>query len=220
MKKNKNGILYPSSIGDDFTEERDILTRRPDIHFEKPIDTDEDGERHIEYKEDSTVNDVRQQVKDLINGYKKLSEFVDIVQTKIDNRVGDKFVARLDNKVDSVVIAAISRCFPEARDKTTISFEMYKQCLARQQLYAQNVPDVSQEDIENEKANPYRTTFGGYGKPTGHSRNEIDNPANKIIEPIDLEEFKKQGIITLFMELKDMILDLVILQVKKMINPF
>jgi hypothetical protein len=219
MKKNKTGIFYPNSITDDFTEERDILTRRPDIHYDKPLDTNEDGEQHTNYVDNITVDDVKQQVKDLITGYKKLNEFVDIVEKKIDTRVGDKFIARLDKKVDSHVIDAISRCFPEAKDKTSISFEMYKQCLVRQQQYAQNVKDVSQEDIDNEKANPYRTTFGGYGKPTGKSRNEIDNPANNIIEPIDLADFKAQGIIDLFELMKNLILKLIISQIKKMVFP-
>lgn len=213
MASKKNQVIpvnLPNSLGDDFSDDRKILTNRPSVEYEEPPTyIDEDGGYSAPVAPE-TVDDARKQVKQIIDGYKKVEDLADLTQKRVDDRVGN-YSVNLDPKKDSHVMAAIERCFPEARDKTKISYEMYKQCLARMNNSGK-IDFVGQEDILEARKNPLKTNFGGYGNISGMNRGEISSPAN-VVEPIDLKEFQNSAIPKLFDLLKPLVLGLVLAQI-------
>jgi len=185
-------------MADDFTQERDILTFRPDIDYEEPevdIYSDEPLDDQI-----STLEDARKAVGDLKTSYKAIEKLADQAQKRVDKRVGD-YVVNLDSKTDALVIAAIKRSFPEAKDPTKITFEMYKQCLAR--TNTSEMPQVTTKDLLAAQQNPLKTDFSGYGAPPGLNRPEISSPA-KIVEPLDMGEFQNNIVKELFQLLQSL----------------
>lgn len=176
----------------DFTQERDILTFKPDIEYEEP-DVDILDEQPLE-DQVSTLEDARKAVDDLSNSYKAVEKLAELTQKRVDKKVGN-YVVNLDPNVDALVVEAIRRSFPEAKDPTKITFEMYKQCLAR--TNNAELPQVKAEDLAAAKQNPLKTDFSGFGAPPGMNRPEINSPA-KIVEPLDMNELQQNLLKQLF----------------------
>lgn len=179
-------------MADDFNQERDVLTYRPNIQYEEPdveLFTDEPLDEQI-----NTLEDARQATNDLSKSYSAVEKLAELAQKRVDDRVGN-YVVNLDPKADALTIAAIKRAFPEAADPTKISFEMYKQCLSRANVPA--LPEITTADLLAAKKDPLKTDFSGYGMPAGMNRPEITNPA-KIVEPLDMEEFQQDLLKQLF----------------------
>jgi hypothetical protein len=182
----------PDLVSHDFTQEREVLTRRPDIHYEEPY-TDDFSEEPTE-TETVSLEEARQEVDDLIKSYQAVERLAALAEKRVDQRVGN-YVVSLDPKVDASVIDAIRRSFPEAKDPTKISYEMYKQCLAR--VDTTNLPKVTDQDLKEAKKNPLKTDFSGFGAPAGMNRPEVSSPA-RIVDPIDTDSFRDGLIQNLF----------------------
>jgi hypothetical protein len=194
-KKQQLSLNLPDEMGNDFEDDRDILTYKPRIEYqEPPVDPDTDGGYGDSTDEPETIEEARKEVEDLVEGYRKVEQLAELTQKRVDSRVGD-YSIQLDPKVDSHVIAAVSRCFPEASDPTKISYEMYKQCLARQNNVDPDV--VTKGDILEARKDSGRTNFGGYGLPPGLGRSEVSSPA-EVVQPIDLQEFQDNSITELW----------------------
>ena len=202
-------LNLPNELGNDFSDDRKILKNRPTIEYEEPDAAREEDTGVASSVEPETIEEARQQVQEVIDGYKQVEDLADLTQKRVDERVGN-YSIQLDQSRDSHVIDAIGRCFPEAKDKTKISYEMYKQCLSR--INNAKIDYVSQEDILEARKNPLKTDFAGYGNLSGMNRNEISSPAN-VVEPVNLKDFQNSAIPKLFDLLKPLVLGLVLAQI-------
>lgn len=199
MAKKEDQVIkynFPDLEGENFDQERDVLTHKPKINWTAPPTEEGAG---ASTDEPSTIEDARNEVNDLIKSYKAIAKLAELVQDKIDERVGN-YSVQLDPKADSVVIDAIKRSFPEAKDPSKISYAMYKQCLAR----ATSVPMVDPKDILEAQGDPLRTVFGSNKRP------EV---GTTIIEPIDTQAFQDSAIKKLFELLTPLMLGLVLAQI-------
>lgn len=182
----------PDERGNDFSQEREVLTSRPDIRYVEP-DLTVWSEEPTETDPES-LEEARQEIVNLKKSYNAIEKLAGLAQKRVDSRVGDLVVA-LDPEVDALTISAIKRSFPEAKDPTKISYEMYKQCLARADVSA--LPNITDKDLQSATRNPLKTDFSGYGTTTGLNRPETSNETN-IIDPIDLKSFQSNAIKDLF----------------------
>lgn len=182
----------PDMVTHDFEQERDILTRKPDIHYEEPIA--DDFYQDPQEISPTSLEDARQEVDNLIKSYKAVEQLSALAQERIDKRVGN-YTVSLDPEVDASVIDAIQRSFPEAKDPTKITYEMYKQCLAR--VDKSTLPQISDQDLVDAKKDPLKTNFSGYGNPSGMNRPEVSSPA-RVVDPIDLKKFRQSAVKNLF----------------------
>jgi len=182
----------------DFERESDVFNRRPIIEWEvPPIDEDDAFYSTKETEEYETeLKDLRETVDDLINSYNALEKLADVIENKINDKVKG-YVVKLNPVIDSHVIEAIKRAFPEVEDPTKINFEMYKQCLAR--YNKSNTPVISEKDVQEAKNDPTRTDFGGYGNEPGMNRPEIQQ--NGMMKPLDLKKFQKGAITKLWKQI-------------------
>ncbi|RLC08699.1 MAG: hypothetical protein DRI24_22955 [Deltaproteobacteria bacterium] len=205
-RKEKTSFPLPDDIGHDFERQNDILTFRPRINFVQPEQQplDEFVDHEIELPD--TIDTLRQQTEDLVEGYAAVVKLAEQAQRRIDDRVANSgnFSAKLDPKVDAAVIAAIKRCHPEHEDSTTLTFGVYKDCLTRLRQNRPRVPQVTAEDIKAAKEDPLRTDFGGYGNQHGENRPEISSAAGAV-SPLDLSAFQAAGVLALFLLLFPMI---------------
>ena len=193
IKKDElGGVFLPNMEGDSFSDDREILTNKPKIEYEEPPTEYDAYERAPE--ELDTLDDVRNRVDGLRKSYNAIEKLADLAQARIDQRVGN-YTVSLDKDADSHVIEAIKRAFPEAKDPTKITFEMYKQCLARANPSV--IPSVSMKDILDAKNDPLRTDFAGLGSTPGQNRPEVSSPA-KLVEPLNLQDFQDSIVKKLF----------------------
>lgn len=194
IKRKDLPFFLPGATKDDFEDDRKILTERPDIKYEEPATEYDAYEGNPEDKPLDTLDGIRSRVEGLRKSYNAIEKLSDLAQQRIDQRVGN-YSVRLDKNADSHVIEAIKRAFPEAKDPTAITYEMYKQCLAKANLA--QVPSVSNQDIINSKNDPFRTDFSGLGAPSGQNRPEVSSPT-KMVEPLDLNNFQESILKKLF----------------------
>jgi len=213
-KKYERAVSLPGEVGNSFENEDYVLTYKPVIEYVAPetIELD-DG---IQAAVPRTIEGVRQETEDLIEGYRAIKELSEIAQQRIDQRVeaAGGLTIHLDPKADSSVIAAMKRRFPDG-DPTKITYDQYRDCLDAQRRNQVDLPLVSATDIQNAKADPFRTDFGGLGNLAGMNRAEIASPA-QVVEPIDITSFQTTVVKQLFEMLTPMIKDLIL----KVVNPF
>lgn len=195
--KEDKTIALPDDIGGSFDEERRILTYKPSIEYEEP--PQEDIDYGVADPETSEIEDARKRTESIIENYKSINQLTNIAQGRIDSRIeaGGGFEINLDPARDAQVVSALKRCFPEAKDHSKISYEMYKQCLMRMNKAAGSTPGISPADVQTAKEDPLRTNFGGIGSPPGMNRTEISSPASNVA-PIDLAAFQAAGVLALF----------------------
>ena len=200
MKKNqrKEDQVYPleGDSGHDFSEEDHILNWRPKIQWVEPDSEFLEGVDTVEVSDN--IEDVRNRVKDLVDGYKRVSSLIDLAVKRIDARVksGGGLEVNLDPIADQSVIAAIKRRFPK-EDSSKITYKMYKQALQCMQAGAPLVPAVTAANVRAAKADPTTTNFGGYGNKAGTNRPEV-NSLGQAAKPVDLQEYQKNAVISLF----------------------
>lgn len=197
-KKEEQIFPFLQEPGHTFDRQDDILNFKPVIEFVEPEQIPLEDEDFIE-PEDTTIDDLRLQTEDLINGYKALSQLIDQTQKRIDNRVSAAggINVKLDPNKDAAAIAAMKRQFPDLDDHTTIPYDCYKKCLKDLGSKGADVPSVLDEEIKAAKTDPLRTDFGGLGNQSGENRPEISSVAN-VVNPIDLSAFQAAGVIALF----------------------
>lgn len=196
-KKEDTLTPSPGDVGHSFEREDIVLNYKPTIEYEEPPQEDV-GQAPIE--ENREIEEARNRTQQLIDNYKKINDLTDIAQRRIDNRVqaGGGLEIQLDPQRDAHVISALKRCFPEAKAHNKITYEMYKQCLARMNKSPGSVPQVRATDVQAAKEDPLRTDFGGFNAPPGLNRPEIASPAAGSIQPIDLSAFQAAGVLALF----------------------
>lgn len=209
-KSELYGLTLPDEVGGDFDRERDILTERPRIGYEEP--PSEEDETEVS-DPPTTISDARKEVENLIAQYKSIEQLADLTQERIDQKVGN-YTIQLDPNKDYLVISAIKRSFPEAVDPTKISYEMYKQCLARSKVNLSQIPLMTPADILAAQDDPFRTDFNGLGSTPGLNREEIASPAS-VISPLNMEDFVEAAVKQIFEMLKDLQIKLI----KKIVIP-
>jgi hypothetical protein len=210
--KERTSLPMPDELGHDFEDDHHILTFRPKIAFIQPPTQELDGGDDINFPvdtSDDSIDAMRQQARELRNGYEKLHKLAEITQGRIDQRIAADggFEMHLDPQVDAHVIAAIKRRYPDKTDPNKITVEDYKRCLSNI-ANSVTLPGIDPEAVRAAKSDPYRTDFGGYGNKPGDNRVERQTSVQGI-QPLDINKFQANAIIKLFEMLKDMITDLI-----------
>lgn len=213
-KKYELPITLPSDQGNSFEDDDFILTYKPVIEYVAPETVDlDDGEEIVKPK---SLEEIRTTTEGLIENYRAVEKLAEIAQERIDKRVEacGGLTIHLDPKTDSHVVEAMKRKFPDA-DPTKITYDQYRDCLDAQRRNQVDLPLVSAEDIQNAKADPFRTDFGGLGNLPGMNRAEVASPA-QVVEPIDITSFQTTVIKQLFEMMTPLIKNLII----DVVNPF
>lgn len=188
----------------DFSETRDLLNRRPNIHFVEPDQIAGEQLAVSEAEPPTTVTNQTEQLQEVIAQYKRLEDLSDVAQARIDARVGETDMC-LDPEVDYNVIVSLKRKFGDV--KPCITYEQYKICLAElAKLGQESALRVTEDDLLNAATRSQPATFGGYTKDIGMLRPEVQ--FKSPIKPIDHESFQKDSVKKLFKMLLPMITQL------------
>lgn len=197
----------------DFSSDRDIINFKPRISFVEPPQIE--GEPPTAKPEPLTIDEVQRGIQELIDAYRRVEQIADITQARVDQRAKNLEI-NLDPLVDAPTIDSIKRAFPDKKDPTKITFDDYRHCLGELNSHAENnVPTLSQEDLDKALSDKLKTDFGGLGKPSGLNRPELDS-ASQIIKPINIPEFQKEAVEGTFNLMKPLITSLI----KKLVKPF
>lgn len=189
--RKKQSIVLPSDLGNDFTQEDDILTSRPEINWEEPPPEEGDDFAKSKPTEDKRLIQV-------INGYDRLGKIADKLADDIDKKVGE-LEFELDPIKDAITISAIKRMFPEKKDPTKLNYQMYKKCLACEQARKAKLPVISPDMVL--KANS--TNLGGTNSKPGKLRPELTNPLADNV--VDLAKFQEQATKDMFKMMEDLV---------------
>jgi hypothetical protein len=193
----------------DFSSDRDIIEYKPVLSFEEPPQIE--GEQQQE-EDKTTIDEVIQRTQTLIDEYQKLEQLTDIAQARIDQRAKG-FIVNLDPAADAPIIEAIKRHFPDKENPATITFEEYRECLKDINNHIEDrLPAIDPAKVDQASSDPFRTDFGGRGKPDGLNRPDL-NSDGRIVDPLDLIKFQNDQIKKLFEMLKPQVKDLI----KKMV---
>ena len=198
MSRKKDEVDYslPGDVGHDFEDEADILNYKPTIVWDPP--PPEEGDEPAP-AEATYVNDSRKRAEGIAEGYSRIVALTNAVQLKIDDRVKKLggLTITLDPVQDFATIAAIKRRFPDIKDPTKLTYDMYKKALAcAQQNTKPTVPRITAKGILAARQNPALTNFGGYGEQPGNLRREIVGPS--FGKPVNMDEFQKNASLDLF----------------------
>jgi len=205
MGKKKDYLLpLPDDVGHDFEDDDFILNYRPVIEYVEP--GQEFPDNYMEEPAEPLLDDLRNQTQGLIDANEAVGKLADLAQQRIDNRVAASggLTIQLDPKVDGLAIAAMKRRFP-GEDPAKITYDMYKNALDCIDRQAPTPPKITDKDIRAAKADPLRKDFGGLGKQPGQNRAEVNSPM-QVVEPVDLEDFQDNAVISLFALLLPMIM--------------
>jgi len=211
----------------EFRQSRDILNNRPTINYIEPDQIVPDFS--LEDEDEDTLDNARDDVDTLIEDYQLLAQDADALSKEIDAKAKD-LVINLDPVQDSHIIDALERVVLDediqqalnaeaklAIKKKQIPYALYKQCIkdtGEQSL--KNFHPQDPNDVLRAEADPFRTNFGASGKLSGLKRPELDE-SNKIVEPVNLKDFKAAMIIELFSLLTGPINGLIIDKVKDLV---
>lgn len=201
-----NFINFKSNLIDqNFEDEHDILTFKPNISFVEPQQIPGAQLPDFDVKEPDTIDDLRARTKDIINQYQAVKKLTEQVKRRIDQRVINSggVVIKLDPIKDSHIIAAMKREFPNKQDHASIDYETYKECLKKHEV--STPPFITNQDIVDARSNPLRTDFGGFNNQRGENRPEISSLAGGI-QPLDLSAFQAAGILAIFLMMLPMII--------------
>lgn len=183
---------------DDISFEKDdfILNYRPQIDFVEP---DQEPYEIPEIEVKPTIDAVRQDANELLNGLHVANKLIDSLQERVDNRVNSLggVTVKLDPNKDYATVAAIKRRFPNKEDPTVITYDDYKEVLNCIKKNSPTPPLITTTDIKDAAQDPYRTEFGGSDNQQGENRPEISSPMENI-KPLDLDAFQKAGILAIF----------------------
>ena len=201
--KRPNDPSVHTLSGNDFEDEHEILTSRPQIEWEPP--PPEDGEE-LKPAVIPVFEENRRRAEAIVEGYKRVVKLVDSLQTQIDKRVENAggLEISLDPKKDVSTISAIKRRFPDVKDPTKIDYKTYKKALACSQPKL-TVPALTMEDILKARQNPTTTNLGGLGEKPGALRQQNIGP--QFGDPVDLDQFQKNAVLDLFKMMEGLIGD-------------
>jgi len=179
-------------------DSRDLLEYRPDIGFIEPeVQSEEPPEKlytqHIDPKTPVLVAKATQKFAE------NIEKVAESVQEEAD-RLSEGFCITLDRKRDYTAIMAMRRHYPNS-DPFKICYEQYKQCKEHLREVANGTSSkmltaVSKETINKEKA-AINKAFGS--SSTNRDLSEILSsigpksdmrPTDKLLEPLDIEEFQ------------------------------
>jgi len=202
MATRKEEVELPlgSELSNSFEEEDHLLNYKPTIEWEEP--PEEFLEDNIPIAPDSNIDETKQRVQGVIDGYNRITQLADAVQKQVDTRVGTLDI-NLDPAVDAHTIAAIKRRFP-TKDPNTLTYNMYRQALQCLQNNAIQAPQVTATDVQGAKNDPTRTNFGGLGNKAGQNRAEVSSAANSM-KPLDLQKYQKQATLAMFKLMEDLV---------------
>lgn len=175
------------------SQSRSILNFRPVIDFVEPA---------VEAATPNPVAAPPPIIDDIVEAEKvrvelfNLAESVDVLATALQARIDLKakdMAIKLDPLVDSLVIDAINRAYPDL-ESGAITYDMYKQCRENMRLYADAQAaknNVSQEDIAAAAQDPngIASIFNSAAAKDGSLRPER-MPKAQLIDPIDLSKFQ------------------------------
>jgi hypothetical protein len=186
---------------------KSILSFRPNISFVEPEQQDSPISPQPEDVIPQQVEDRRIKIKNLADSVVSLAK---AVQIKIDNKSKDQIII-LDSGMDNAVIRALRRSYPDAANFDRITYEQYKECRDRLRDYADQVAvrsAITQDEVDNarEQMAHGKFTIGGVGTEqatNGGLRPELDD-RNRLIDPLDMEEFQLDLIKLLFEMLYNM----------------
>lgn len=196
-----------------FSDSREILKFRPRIEFVEPEQVPDDKFVPEDLQPPETIEDTKDKIQSLIDGYARVEKLADLAQEKVDRIVGNDFAVHLDPAVDAAVIGCMRKEFPDRDDHTKITFADYRHCVeAINEIGRSKAPIVSAEEIlaaqQAAAEGVIKVDFGPLGLKNGLARPEVDKGA-QMVEPIDLEQFQNQGLATLFNLLSPKIIDLI-----------
>jgi hypothetical protein len=215
MADKENQLTVPDTgdLGNSFDREDRILNYKPTIEYDEPEQIL--GDTSVTEKPPE-LSQLRNRTQDLITGYQSVRELVVLAKQRVDARVAAAggMEVKLDAKADATAIAALKRCFPEAKDHTKITYEQYKICLTRMSKMGQMVPQVSQAEIDLAKKNPLQTEFGGLANQMGENRPEISSPAN-MIKPVDTQQLQTAGVLSLFKKMHPLLSREILAEIQK-----
>ncbi len=202
--KKKDAVFsnWPNQVGQNFEEEDEVLNYRPQITYEMPISLE--TESRVQ-PASTTLTDARQRTQDLVAAYNTISKLAEVAQERIDARVGD-YKIQLDEKADFHVMEAIGRAFPDKDNVKTITYDMYKQCLAKLHAAqpASKMPIVTAADMAAAASDPKKTSFGGLGVTAGNNRKEVEATQMGGLQPLDMKKFQDSIVKKLFKLLQPM----------------
>jgi len=207
----------------------DILTRRPDIRFEEPPLVDD--EARPPEKQD-TIDDLTEKSDQTARELETAIRLADVIQQQIDQAAKD-FSINLHPQADVAIVDAVKRMFPEKKDPTVITYNMYRECIshyteqntlaakkrAEDQKTSTDSPFVTLSDSINAisdpqkltdiMSDPYRTSFGGMTTADGLRRLELD-PSIQVQQRVDVAAVKNEQIKELFSLMKTDIITLIL----------
>lgn len=179
-----------------FSDSRSILNKKPRIFFVEPEQIPEDQGVPVITKVDPSVKfeEAKNKTQAVIDQYNRIEKLSEVAQKRIDERAKDVRIC-LDPVIDADIIVSLRRKFKVTDN--CITYAQYKHCLEELSKAGQEVaPMMTAEDIQSEKSNPFKKNFGGFGRPDGQLRQELNIPSP--VKAVDLGSFQSQSIAKLF----------------------
>lgn len=167
--------------------------------------------------EEQKLEDTRDRVNALINGYTQLDKLAALAQVKIDARSGG-LIIHLDKNKDQHVVQAMRRIYPN-KPPLQIDYPSYRKaldCLALNARKQGKKFTISAEERMKAKQNKdlFTTTkIGGFGTLPGLNRPELQN---QVMPELDMEEYQKNLVIILFEQMLPMIINVIM----SLLDPF
>lgn len=178
---------------------RDILRFRPNIGFVEPDQEDQEIDPIEEGPQLEDLLEERKQVR-------QLAEAVNTLATAVQARVDDKakeVSIKLDKDVDAQVVQCMRTCYPDD-DPYQITYAQYRSC--KDKLRQFGIDTAKKTTLDNDALQKARDQasnsnqgiigrspqIGGYNTEdsrNGGLRPELQN-VNKIIDPVNMEEFQ------------------------------
>ena len=178
-----------------FSDSRSILNKKPRIMFIEPEQVPEDQDVLVNKRSpDLKFEEAKNRTQAVIDQYGRIEKLSDIAQKRIDERAKDVRIC-LDPVIDADIIISLRRKFKVTDN--CITYAQYKHCLEEVSKAGQEVaPMMTPEDIQNERANSFKKSFGGFGRPDGQLRQELNIPSP--VKAVDLGSFQSESIAKLF----------------------
>ena len=201
----------------DFSAQDDfILNYRPTIEFVEPEQVEVGPS---EETPPPVLDTARTQTQQIVDGLNKVATLADAVQKRIDQRVQSAggLTVKLDPLKDVAAISAMKRLYPDRVDPTLITYDDYRRALDCLQVASATPLKISPDDVLAAQADPLRTDFGGFSNQQGENRSELSSGANSI-KPIDLEQYQKDAVLSLFSMMKPLITGEIAKQIAKAIG--
>ena len=185
---------------------KNILTGRPVIEFQEPPRLQDEFPPELIGPIPQTLDEVNEKIDEVLSDLNKVIQVSDFLQAKIDT-VAKNVAIRLDSVVDSAVVAAMKRQFPEL-DPVTITFQTYRLCMdwLNQKARSHNEAVLKQSSSEEAMIQALSDPFNlgkmmGISTSNGMTRSDLDQTM-RFVEPVDMAQVQEDQTDQLFEKIR------------------